>query len=244
MQVEFVQNKQIFTALAGAFIFMPLLLMLYVFSRFNVDWAQTDAAKINAQIAAEISAHSWLLLFFMLLISFGSLLINVAALHKNRPTVAQAMGVAAKTMPLYLLASLMYQIPLQILSFFTAKMGGAGSFISLLASVLISVRLMLYVPILARGHVRSPVQSLISAWRMAQGNFGKILFFVLLSMLASSLLALAIFAFASMLFALILPYGAASFMTLMIAAFVLAAMALIFILASITIYRELETISA
>lgn len=173
------RERELLLPIAGVFYFLPALaLRLFIAEpkiadvaeeqalRLTLDWLSTNAPWFVLQLALQL---------------FGSAVLMVLLLDRERPSAGQAIGKGAMLMPRLIGGSVVLLVPIGALGTLLLGVGGA-------LSVMLAIPLMFYVlgrsfvllPLLVAEQQRGIFDSVIAALRRTGGNGWRL---VMLSML-------------------------------------------------------------
>jgi len=195
-------NAQIVTIVAGAFFFLPNLIMMMLLAGMMGDAEATVASGASAQAAFEaaLAVYSevwWQLLLVTVITAVGMLGLLMLLTDRNRPTVQEAIRGGVTYLLPYIAAQILISamaVVLIIATLLVSRAAGPspGSLIGLVATVAmiyVYVKFSLTVPVIAIERVGNPIRALGRSWGLTKGNSVRLLLFYLLLFIALVVIA-------------------------------------------------------
>lgn len=188
-------NRDVLLALAGMFFMLPWLAFMLLVPEPAIDAQMAPAAAVKAMGMFLRDNGAWLL-GLLVAQSAGTLAVLVLCGDPDRPTVREAIrrgvvGVLPYLGALFLFA-LAFSVGAGLLGALAVAGGAGGQMLVGLALNLVlvyaTVRLLMIAPVIAIERTVQPWRVLTRAWRLTRGNFGRVLVFVLLLLLAGQVL--------------------------------------------------------
>ena len=201
-------NRDTILVLAGLFFFMPYMaLAMFVPGAVNPEEVNapegTDPEIVMQETMNAIIAQysdNWLpLLLFLLVYFVGSLAILALLRDRSRPTVGDAIVTGAATMPTYvvtqilvgIVAALLVGIPVGVLGqILPPAITVFVGFFAALAVAYFVIRLTLVMPVIAIEGELNPVRAVQRSWGLTAGNAMRLLSFLLLVFIATTVVSL------------------------------------------------------
>jgi len=188
-------NRDVLLALAGMFFMLPWLAFILLVPEPAIDPQMAPAAAVKAMAGFLRDNGAWLL-GLVVAQAAGSLAVLVLCGDPSRPTVREAIRRGVVGVPPYLGALFLFALAFTVgagLLGVLAVAGGSGGqmLVGLALNLLLvyaTVRLMMIAPVIAIEQTLQPWQVLTRAWRLTRGNFGRVLVFLLLLLLAGQVL--------------------------------------------------------
>ena len=180
-------NRDVLFALAGVFFLLPSRALAI----FGGEPQIASGMGQDEMVAAMTEFYSrawWMILISAVLQVVGMLAILTLMRDRTRPTVSQAIGAGAAGTPSYLAAQILFVLALALVGGLLIGLAGMASaalgvvvmLIVLGAAVFAAMRLILVAPIVAVEGERNPITALRRSWTLTQGNFWRIVAFLLL----------------------------------------------------------------
>jgi len=184
-------NQQVVLVVAGVFFFLPYLAMMV----FLPDYAQalgpagtSQAATPDEALAELTSLYTklwWAILLVAVVQGIGMLGLLALLTDRNRPTVAEALVIRAKSFLTYLGAQILQSIVMVLIIIVPFVVGGAaglaaGVIVGLLAAVAVLylfTKFSLSIPVIVAERVMNPVTALGRSWALTKGNSVRLFFF-------------------------------------------------------------------
>ncbi len=220
-------NRQLIAPLAGLFLFLPSMIA----DQFLVGPPSVDPAATGVLLdrLATFAQDNWLVLLLRgIVTSFGSLAILVLLLRGERPTVAEAMRIAAGVLPIYIVANLMQSLVIV-----------SGMMLFIVPGLYLIGRLVLVSPVAAAEGASNPLTPLTRSALLTNGRGWISLLLVAVIFCVAMVVSIIVTAVTGTVFALLLPVEVARIGQMLIAGLVEAAMAVALILATAALYRAL-----
>jgi len=181
-------NRDVLLAIAGVFFMLPWLAFMLLVPEPAIDADMAPAAAVKA-MAAFLRENGVWLLGLTFIESAGALAVLALCGDPSRPTVKEAIRRGAIGVVPYLGTLVLFALGFGFLAgilgaFATAGGGKSGEMAVGLAMNLVlvyaTVRLVMIAPVVAIEHSFQPWRTLVRAWRLTRGNFGRVLVFLLL----------------------------------------------------------------
>lgn len=219
-------DRDVLSAVAGMFLLLPMIV-----SGWLLPDPQTlpEGATIEDLLAAQIAFfgdNAPVILASGLIVTFGTLTMLVLLVHPSRPVVGDALRIALRLLPVYLLANLLQSL---------VVFGGFMLFI--LPGVYLVARLICIAPVLAAEEERGPVALLKRSWEITRGSGLRILMMLAIILLVAMIVSSALGAVVGIVAGLALPADLARLVTIIAGALVEAALAVAIMAVSAAIYR-------
>jgi hypothetical protein len=236
-------NWALFSAIAGPLVFLPIVAAFIRLASSDVNWTSQNPVLVQQQLERAIAGDWWIYVLLYLGLILGQLTMYVLVVHQKRPTVGQAITLAAVMVPSFILAWVAIQmateLPKQLVVSVAPSLVWTSVIFSIIALIL-TIRLYVLSPVYALGESLNPIVNIRKSWAMTSGNGLPIFGLVLLVGLGAFISGLIVWIVLSMLFGLILPATAAPTMMLTLLALVFMLATILFIALNIAIYQELE----
>ena len=187
-------------------------------------------------------ADWWIYLLLYLGFILGQMTMLVLVLHHKRPTVGQAITLAAVILPSYLLAWLAIQLATELPSQLISVAAPSLSWISIIFTIIglvLAIRLYVLSSVYALGDSLNPVENIRRTWALTSGNGWSIFGLAVLVTVGAVVSGLILWIVVSMLLALFLPVSAAPAVMLTLLAVVFTAIVILFTALNLAIYKEL-----
>ncbi len=240
-------NWALFSAIAGPLVFLPVVAAFLRLASSDVTWTSQNAVLVEQQLTRALTADWWIYVLLYLGLILGQLTMYVLVLHHKRPTVGQAIALAAVILPSFVVAWLAIQmattLPKQVLVSVAPSLAWTGVIFTIIG-LFLTIRLYVLTPVYALGDSLNPVTNIRRSWAMTAGSGWQIFGLMVLVGLGSFIAGLIMWIVLSMLFGLILPASAAPTMMLMVLALVFMLFTLLSIALNIAIYQELASAHA
>lgn len=220
------RDRDLLSAVAGMFLLLPMIVS---------GWLLPDprplpeGATIEDLFAAQIAFfgdNAVVILTSGLIVTFGTLTMLALLVHPSRPVVGEALRIALRLLPAYLLANLLQSL---------AVFGGFMLFI--LPGFYLIARLICIAPVLAAEEERGPVAVLMRSWAITRGSGLRILAMLAIILLVAMIVSSALGAVVGIIAGLVLPPDVARLVTVIAGALVEAALAVAIMAVSAAIYR-------
>ena len=189
-------NREVLLALAGVFFMLPSLALTVIAGQPEIRPGM-NAEQMTA-VMEEFYAKAWWIMLLSIAVQIVGFLAMLTLMRdRSRPTVGEAIRAS-------LLGALSALVS-WLLTIFGLSVGGglliglssvispvlavAGALLFLAASIYVSLRLILVAPVIAVEGVHNPLTAMIRSWRLTQGNFWRILGFLLLILILFAVVA-------------------------------------------------------
>jgi hypothetical protein len=217
-------HSPMLAAVAGVFIFLPLLLTGYL---LPTPTSQTD--PLGAMTGYYRDNWAWLLLG-SIVNALGAMTIYRLIFSEGRVTVGQAIGGALPLLPSYVILSLIVSIAL-----------GTGFILFIVPAIYLLGRLTTSAPIMVAENRRSPLAAIGESWRRTSGRGWAVAGMIVIVALAGSILAFVGLAVLGTLLVLIAGReGVGALLLLLLNSLVTAALYVVLIVLIAAIYRALR----
>lgn len=220
------RNRDVLSAVAGMFLILPMIVSGWLLPD---PGPLPEGATMEDLLAAQIAyfgENAPVILTSGLVVTFGTLSMLVLLVHPSRPVVSDALRLALRLLPAYLLANLLQSL---------AVFGGFLLFI--LPGVYLIARLICIAPVLAAEEERGPVALLMRSWAITRGSGLRILLMLAIIFLVAIIVSSALSAVVGIVAGLVLPADVARLVTIIAGALVEAALAVAIMAVSAAIYR-------
>lgn len=220
------RDRDVLSAVAGMFLLVPMIVSGWLLPDPR---PLAEGATVSDLLAAQIAFfgdNAPVILTSGLFVTFGTLTMLVLLVHPSRPVVADALRLALRLLPLYLLANLLQSL---------AVFGGFMLFI--LPGVYLVARLICIAPVLAAEEERGPMALLMRSWAITRGSGLRILLMLGSILLVAMIVSSALSAVVGIIAGLTLPADVARLAIIIAGAVVEAALAVAIMAVSAAIYR-------
>ena len=185
------QNRDLIVVVAGAFLFLPAL-VLGIFAPGAELEAAAGSASDPQQIQAAFAAYffdNWpIILAYGLIGTIGTLALLALLGRTQRPTVGEAIKIGVTAMIPYIVATLLVGL---VFGLFIGLVGGlsavAGPAVAVIlgialfiAAVFVYFRLILIGPIMAIEGNLNPISAIKGSWNLVKGNTRWVALFLIL----------------------------------------------------------------
>lgn len=174
-------NASILVAIAGAFVFLPMLASSFFVTPMPPLAEGSAPAEAIARFADFYRVNLLPQLFMLLLSTLAQLLVYTVLLDDRRPSVGAAFRLAA---PFYL--------PLLLVNLLTNLAIGAGFVLLVVPGLYLLGRLLLAAPALVAGRLVNPLEAIRRSWSLTQGQGWRVFFFAFLLFLVALVVQVAI----------------------------------------------------
>lgn len=230
------------TAIAGPLVFLPLAAGFLRLASSDVNWTSQNQVLVEQQLTRAFTNDWWIYVLLYLGFVLGQMTMFVLILHHKRPTVGQAIVLAAILLPSYILAWLAIQmvteLPKQLIVGAAPSMAWVSLIFTLIGLVL-TIKLYVLSSVYALGESLNPVENVRRTWNLTSGNGWQIFGLSFLVGLGSIVSGLLVWIILSMLFSLFLPVSAAPSVMLALLAVVFTLVTMLFTALNIAMYQEL-----
>jgi hypothetical protein len=221
-------NGVLLATLAGVFMFLPSL-ALWMFAPMPAPPSGGDGSE-GIRFLTDYYRGNWPGLLLVSIIStFGQAAILSLLLDQDRPTVGEALGKAARLLPMYFLLGLMTSVAI-----------GFGFFLFLVPGVYLLGRLMVAGPVMVGEGVTNPVDALQRGWNYTKGLGWRIAGLVMLIGIVGWIGFSAASSVLGVVAGLLLPSEASAVAKAFADALAGAALALLIAVLTAAIYRQLR----
>jgi len=247
-------NRDTISAIAGLFFFLPALASGLLLPELSNPPQPAPGADPDVAMRAMIDqmsavyADNWPLLLALVVVQFiGSMSLFALLTDRGNPTVGEALRIGVRSLPSYLAAqlvtvigaSLAIGIPVGVLSAFGGMAVGALALVVALVAILyVMVKLSLTGPVIAIEGQLNPFAALARSWQLTKGNSLRIVLFVLLLVVVFGIIALLV----GGILALVLSAMGETVALIggaVIDALVNSLLAVLFLVVTVAIYRQL-----
>lgn len=167
---------RVLTAVAGPFLFLPILTIRMLIADLPLLPASVDPAKDAAAMAAyEQAVSAWLArygaasLIVNLVVLFGQLALVAVYLAKDRPTVGEALRTALVRYPVLLLVGVLAALPMVLLTLVVMVVKILAPAIYIFA-ILILARLFVTSPVLIAERPIGPLKTVLRSLKLTHGE--------------------------------------------------------------------------
>ncbi|MCE7795510.1 hypothetical protein LWE61_02945 [Sphingobium sufflavum] len=221
-------NLDAISAIAGMFILLPGLVSGWLLpARALPDDKATAADVLNAN-AAYISANWPFLLASAVIVAFGSLVLLCLLLDRRRPTVADAMRLALRILPFYMVASAIQTLVV-----------AGGLMLFILPGVYLVSRFICIAPVAVAEGNRRPLAIIARSFQLTQGRGWRIILLMAVVVLVAVVLSTVLGTIFAIIGALLLPPDIARFVNLLVGSLVETGLAVTVTLVSAALYRQI-----
>jgi hypothetical protein len=246
-------NAQIVTILAGAFFFLPNLILMMLLAGLMGDAEATVASGASPQAAFEaaIAVYAdvwWQLLLVTAITAVGMLGLLMLLTDRNRPTVQEAIRGGVTYLLPYIAAQILMSFAIVVLVVATLVVGrvagpGPGSLVGLVATVAVIyvyVKFSLTVPVIAIERVGNPIRALGRSWALTKGNSVRLLLFYILLFIALLVIATVLNLIVGLIAALV-GTASATFISSLLGSAINAVGITVYLAVVAAIYRQLAS---
>jgi hypothetical protein len=247
-------NRDTIGAIAGLFFFLPALasgLLLPGLSNPPQPAPGADPEVAMRAMVDQISAiyaANWPLLLTLVVVQFiGSMSLFALLTDRGNPTVGEALRTGARSLPSYLAAqlvtvlgaSLAIGIPVGVLSAMGGVAVGALALVAALAAILyVMVKLSLTGPVIAIEGLLNPLAALVRSWQLTKGNSLRIALFIVLLVVVFGIIAVLVGGILTLVLSA-MGETVALIGGAVIDALVNSLLAVVFLVVTVAIYRQL-----
>jgi len=221
-------NGVMLATLAGVFMFLPSL-ALWMFAPMPSPPSGGDGTEGIRFLTDYYSANWPGLLLVSLISTFGQAVILLLLLDPDRPTVGDALGQAARALPMYFLLGLMTSLAI-----------GVGFVLLFVPGIYLLGRLMVAAPVMIGERVASPVDAIQRGWAYTKGIGWRIAGLVMLIGVVGWIAFSAASSVLGVLAGLLLPAEASAVAKAFADSLAGAALALLIAVLTAAIYRQLR----
>ena len=247
-------NRDTISAVAGLFFFLPSLasgLLLPGLSNPPQPAPGADpevAMRAMVDQIGAIYAANWPLLLGLVAVQFiGTMSLFALLTDRGNPTVGEALRTGVRSLPSYLAAqlvtvigaSLAIGIPTGVLSAMGGMAVGALALVVALALILyVMVKLSLVAPVIAIEGQLNPFAALARSWQLTKGNSLRIVLFIVLLVVVFGIIAVLVGGILTLVLSA-MGETVALIGGAVIDALVNALLAVLFLVVTVAIYRQL-----
>jgi hypothetical protein len=247
-------NRDTISAIAGLFFFLPALASGLLMPELANPPQPAPGADPEVAMRAmldqigAIYAANWPLLLGLVAVQFiGTMSLFALLTDRGNPTVGEALRTGARSLPSYLAAqlvtvigaSLAIGIPVGVLSAFGgAAVAALALLVAMVLILYVMVKLSLVAPVIAIEGRLNPFTALARSWQLTKGNSVRILAFVVLLVLVFGVIALLVGGTLGLIFSA-MGGTVALIGGSVIDALVNSLLAVVFLVVTVTIYRQL-----
>lgn len=226
-------NMDMVTGLAGMFILLPGILSAWLLPAPAPKQGKATVGDLLAAQSDYIMAHWPAMALSAMIVAFGSLALLAVLVHRDRPTVAEALRIALVVLPGYVLANL-----LQSLVVF------AGLFALVLPGLYLIGRLICIAPVAAVESHRNPVTIMMRSLAVTRGNGWRILLLLAVILVVALVLSSAIGTLVGILAKLLLSPDLARLTLIIFGSLFETVLAVVLLAVSASIYRQVSNSDA
>ena len=202
-------NREVLLALAGVFFMLPSLALAVIAGEPEVIPGMKPE-QMMAAMSAFYRTWWWIILLSAVFQIVGLMAILTLMRDRSRPTVGEAIRAGLPGALSYLAAQVVVVVGLSLLGGvvigFIAAVSPALAVVAVLllavAMIFTLFRLILVAPVIAVEGVRNPLTAMLRSWRLTQGNFWRIVGFLVLIVILFVLVAGIILAMVGLVLAL------------------------------------------
>jgi hypothetical protein len=234
----------LFTAIAGPLVFLPLIAAFLRLSGSDVNWTSQNPVLVEQQLSRAVASDWWIYVLLYLGLILGQLTMYVLVVNHKRPTVGQAIALAAVMVPSFVVAWIAIQMATELPKQLVLAIAPSLVWTSVIFSIIglfLTVRMYVLTPIYALGESLNPVVNIRRSWTMTAGNGWPIFGLMVLVGIGSFISGMIIWAVLSLMFGLILPASSAPTMMLTLLAVVFMLVTILFVALNVAIYEELAS---
>lgn len=220
-------NLDVVSALAGMFILLPRILMSWLLPEPPVREGKPSLGDLIAANSEFVTAHWPSMLLSAIVVALGSLALLALLIHRSHPTVAEALRIGAFALPGYVLANLLQSMAVVV-----------GLMALVLPGLYLIARMICIAPVAAAEPLRNPVAILMRSFAITRGNGWRILLLLAVILGVALVLTSAAGAIAGIVVKLLLPADLAKLMLIIIGGLAEAALAVVLLAISASIYRQ------
>lgn len=210
----FRENFSLLAVIAGVFYFVPYaaaLLWIPGMSELVAGQFDPNSDRMQAMVNQMFASYWWAIILLMIVQSTGMLAMLTLLRRHEKPTVAEAIGNGARSVPTYIAATLimgfglgflialLVAIPLATGITALAVIGGIAAFVFFCYAL---TKLSLSTPVIAIEGQLNPITALRRSWQLTKGNSVRLFFFYLLLVIAYAVISALIGMVLALLFAL------------------------------------------
>ncbi len=245
-------NRQVLWAIAGVFFVLPSFAFSVLYPQPEI-LPGTGPEQILAQFEKAYEGAWPFVIISALLQMLGTLTVLTLFTDRTRPTVGEAIKIAAVGVPTFIGTQLILIVGVLLVSLLIGLLvAGLGTpavaavllIVALVAFIYAAVRLALLGPVIAVEGQRNPIAVLQRSWALTNGNVGRILLFFVLVGLAFLIVISLIMLVIGLLLAVLLGGEGARVGAALISAMFGAAAQLYFTAILAAIHRQLAGPSA
>ena len=180
-------NREVLLALAGVFFMLPSLALTVIAGEPEV-LPGMKGEQMMAAMQAYYAKSWWIILLSAACQIVGLMAILTLMRDRSRPTVGEAIRSGLPGALSYLAAQALIVVGLSLIG---GLLIGVAAVISpplavvvvlllTVAMIFVVIRLILVAPVIAVEGIRNPLSAMLRSWRLTQGNFWRIVAFLLL----------------------------------------------------------------
>lgn len=226
-------NLDMISAVAGMFILLPRILTGWLLPEPVAKEGRPTLADLLSANSEYVTAHWPSMALSAVIVAVGSLALLALLIHRSHPTVAQALRIALAALPGYVLANLLQSMLVV-----------AGLFALLLPGLYLIARMICIAPVAAAEAQRNPVTILLRSFAITRGNGWRILLLLAVILGVALVLTSAVTAIAGITVKLLLPPDIARLMLIILSGLFEAALAVVLLAVSASIYRQAQEAEA
>ncbi len=222
-------NAALLATLAGVFMFLPSL-ALWMYAPMPAPPGGSDSSE-GMRFLVDYYRANWALLLLVNIIgTFGQVAILSLLLDRDRPTVGEALGTSARSLPLYFVMTLLTNFAVVI-----------GLFLFLVPGIYLLGRLAITGPVMIAEGIASPLDAIRRGWLYTKGLGWRIAGLVMLIGIVAWIAFSAASSVLGVLVGLLLPAGSGSVARALADALAGAALTLLIAVLTAAIYRQVRS---
>lgn len=221
-------NMTVLMTLSGAFLFLPAF-ALWIYAPMPAPPEGADSAD-GIRLLTEYYQGNWPFLLLVNIVgNFGQAAILILLLDRDRPTVGDALGQAARILPVFFLVGIVTSLAI-----------GFGLLLFIIPGVFLLGRFIITAPVLVAEEVSSPAEIIRRAWSYTAGLSWRVAGLTLLIGIVAWVALSAASSVMSVLAGLLLSAELTSIVTAFADAISGAALSLLIAVMSAAIYRQVR----
>lgn len=240
-------NRELVLILAGLFFFVPALALGILQPETLTGPAMTGGTDAMEEVTAYYNRNAVWLFLVQLIQSVGMLSI-LALFLRRRSTVGEAIATGAKALLPLIVASVFLVLAFSLLGGLVIGLAGAVSpmlavavgILVVLAALLVLARVITLMPLLVDEKRLNPFAALVDSWRLTAGRGWRILGFLLLILVAITVVSLLVGGLIGLFTALIGSPAAANFIAAALNALIGTIFTCLLLAVIMAIYRQLN----
>lgn len=188
-------NKDVVLIIAAVFFFLPGAISGVIspepteLNAMLASGGNPDPDDVSAVFLGYFQQVWWIYLLNALITAIGSLSLFALLRSSQRPTVGEAIAIGVRSLPTYIVitllmaicASIAIAVPAILGALVHPALGAVLSVVGLVIAIYLSVKFSLTSPIVAVDGVLNPVTAMVQSWKLTRGNSLRLFaFYVLL----------------------------------------------------------------